>query len=218
MKIKTLLCCTLAMLPLAGTLHAKEKHLLYVASPGLRNYLEYGGMGIVVFDIDDGYKFVKRIPTWDVPSAGQEGGEREGHRGQRQDGRGVREHDQPHGAFDAVSGKKLWDKTYEGGCDRMALSPDGKILYAPSFEGPHWTVVDATTGDVITKIEPKSGSHNTIYVRRRLARVYGGSEVAAAQHRGSEDQHDRRDGGTVRQSDPAVHGKREQHAGVRQRQ
>ena len=32
-------------------------------------------------------------------------------------------------AIDAVSGKKLWDKSYEGGCDRMAISPDGKTLY-----------------------------------------------------------------------------------------
>jgi DNA-binding beta-propeller fold protein YncE len=65
-------------------------------------------------------------------------------------------------AFDAVSGKKLWDKAYEGGCDRMAITPDGKKLYTPSLEGPFWTVVDAMTGDVITRIEPKSGSHNTI--------------------------------------------------------
>jgi hypothetical protein len=31
---------------------ATEQHLLYVASPGTRNYLEYGGVGILVFDID----------------------------------------------------------------------------------------------------------------------------------------------------------------------
>src|SRR5258708_29838158 len=43
------------------------KHFLYVASPGIRNYVEFGGVGILVFDIDAGYKFVKRIPTWDVP-------------------------------------------------------------------------------------------------------------------------------------------------------
>ena len=38
-----------------------EKHLLYVAAPGIRNYLEYGGHGLVVFDMDAGHKFVKRI-------------------------------------------------------------------------------------------------------------------------------------------------------------
>ena len=42
------------------------KRYLYVAEPGIRNYVEYGGVGIIVYDIDAGYKFVKRIPTWDV--------------------------------------------------------------------------------------------------------------------------------------------------------
>src|SRR6266446_3708262 len=36
---------------------------LYVAEPGIRNYLEYGGHGLLVFDIDHGHKFIKRIPT-----------------------------------------------------------------------------------------------------------------------------------------------------------
>src|SRR5688572_26515215 len=43
-----------------------ERHLLYVASPGVRNYVEYGGVGVLVFDMDQGHKFVKRIPTFDV--------------------------------------------------------------------------------------------------------------------------------------------------------
>ena len=41
----------------------KERHLLYVAAPGIRNYLEFGGAGILVFDMDNGHKFVKRIET-----------------------------------------------------------------------------------------------------------------------------------------------------------
>src|SRR5688572_4803306 len=41
---------------------AAEKRLLYVATPGIRNYLEYGGHGVIVFDIDNAHKFVKRIP------------------------------------------------------------------------------------------------------------------------------------------------------------
>ena len=31
-----------------------ERKLLYVAEPGIRNYLEYGGHGVLVFDIDHG--------------------------------------------------------------------------------------------------------------------------------------------------------------------
>src|SRR2546423_5379411 len=47
---------------------AKEKHLLYVASPGIRNYVEHGGVGVIVYDIDAGYKFARRIQTWDEKS------------------------------------------------------------------------------------------------------------------------------------------------------
>ena len=43
----------------------EEKHYLYVVSPGIRNYTEFGGVGILVFDINNNHKFVKRIPTWD---------------------------------------------------------------------------------------------------------------------------------------------------------
>ena len=43
----------------AESLHGR---FLYVASPGIRNYLEYGGHGVLVFEIDGGHRFVKRIP------------------------------------------------------------------------------------------------------------------------------------------------------------
>ena len=66
-------------------------------------------------------------------------------------------------AIDAVTGKELWNKTYAGGCDRMAISPDGKVLYVPELEGPAWHVLNAATGEVITTIETNSGSHNTIW-------------------------------------------------------
>src|SRR5687767_12226053 len=36
---------------------------LYVATPGIRNYLEYGGHGVLVFDIDRDHRFVRRIPS-----------------------------------------------------------------------------------------------------------------------------------------------------------
>ncbi|MDQ6662952.1 MAG: hypothetical protein M3Z23_00995 [Acidobacteriota bacterium] len=66
-------------------------------------------------------------------------------------------------ALDTATDKKLWDRAYEGGCDRMSISPDGKILYVPSFEGPFWDVVDADTGDLVTKVVTNAGSHNTVY-------------------------------------------------------
>lgn len=45
----------------------------------------------------------------------------------------------------------------------MAMAPDGRVIYLPSLEGPHWHVVDAMTGEVIAKIVTNSGAHNTIF-------------------------------------------------------
>jgi len=54
---------------------AKERHFLYVAVPGVQNHypdnnynLRYGGIGILVFDMDHEYRFVRRIPTWKLGS------------------------------------------------------------------------------------------------------------------------------------------------------
>jgi DNA-binding beta-propeller fold protein YncE len=151
-----------AVLALAGMAAAKDQHFLYVASPGLRNYVEYGGVGILVFDIDHGYKYVKRFPTWDVP-AGKPAENVKGIAASARTGKLYVSTINRMAEFDIVTGKKLWDRPYEGGCDRMAISPDGKVLYVPSLEGPFWNVVDALSGNVITKVEPKSGSHNTIW-------------------------------------------------------
>src|SRR6516225_891158 len=49
------------------TLH----HYLYVATPGIRNYLEYGGHGLLVFDMDNNFKFIRRIPTGGLDKTGQ---------------------------------------------------------------------------------------------------------------------------------------------------
>src|SRR6266446_4599962 len=113
MRIAKLLCCLQILLTLS--LAAAEQHLLYVASPGTRNYVEYGGVGILVFDIDDGYKFVKRIPTWDVP----DGKEPENVKGVAASGKTGRIYVSSLNwmiALDMVRGRKIWDKAFEGGC------------------------------------------------------------------------------------------------------
>jgi DNA-binding beta-propeller fold protein YncE len=71
-----------------------------------------------------------------------------------------------------VTGAKPWDKIYEGGCDRLAISPDGKTLYVPELEGPAWHVVDAASGEVTATIRTNSGSHTTIYSADGAGRVY----------------------------------------------
>jgi len=154
----------------ATALAATDGHYLYVAEPGIRNYVEYGGIGVLVFNIDHGYKFIQRIPTWETPS-GKEPENVKGIAASAATGRLYVTTFNRMMALDAVTGRKFWDRAYDSGCDRMAVSPDGKILYVPSFEGPHWAVVDALTGDVVTKVVTKSGSHNTIYSRDG-SRVY----------------------------------------------
>lgn len=136
--------------------------LLYVAVPGIRNYVEYGGVGILVYDIGQGHKLLKRIPTWDVP----EGGAPENVKGIAANGPAGRLYVSTLrrvAAFDLLAEKMVWEVAYDGGCDRLTISPDGQLLYVPSFEGPHWHVVDASSGDVIERIEVGSGAHNTLY-------------------------------------------------------
>ena len=145
-----------------GARSENARHYLYVAEPGIRNYVEYGGVGVLVFDIDNGYKFVKRIPTWET-SAGKDPENVKGIAASAITGRLYVTTFNRAAALDIVAGNKIWDRAYEGGCDRLAISPDGKILYVPSFEAAYWNVVDTATGDVIKRIETKSGSHNTIY-------------------------------------------------------
>jgi DNA-binding beta-propeller fold protein YncE len=65
--------------------------------------------------------------------------------------------------IDLATDKLIWEKKFDGGCDRMAISPDGKTMYLPSLENSFWNVVDCATGDIIKKIEVNKRAHNTIY-------------------------------------------------------
>ena len=141
---------------------AAVKRYLYVAVPGIRSYLGYGGHGILVFDIDNNHRFVKRIPT----------------QGLRPDKtpanvKGVAVSLPMNSIYvstlqslqriDLTTEKIVWEKPFEGGCDRMSISPDGKIMYLPSLEKEFWNVVDCNTGDIIKKIEVFKRAHNTVY-------------------------------------------------------
>src|SRR5262249_32647377 len=101
-----------------------DRRYLYVAVPGIRNYVEYGGVGILVYDVDAGYRFVKRLPTFDL-AAGEAPENVKGIAASARTGRLYVTTPRRLAAFDLVTGKMLWNRTYEGGCDRMALSPDG---------------------------------------------------------------------------------------------
>jgi DNA-binding beta-propeller fold protein YncE len=138
------------------------KHYLYVAVPGIRDYPGYGGHGLLVFDMDDQHRFVKRIATKGFHPDGKPSNVK-----------GIAVSVPLNSIFistieslqriDLATDKLVWEKNFEGGCDRMAISPDGKTMYLPSFENHFWNVVDCATGDIIKKIEVNIKAHNTIY-------------------------------------------------------
>jgi DNA-binding beta-propeller fold protein YncE len=120
---------------------------------------------ISVYDIDAGHHLIKTIQT--VPSVG--------------DVRGV--------AVSAVTGRLyvayrdlsgtgmiyclniyddtiLWSRAVSPGVDRLAINPDGRLLYVPTWEGgsaDYINVVDANTGDVVRQVHFSNRSHDTQY-------------------------------------------------------
>ena len=144
------------------TASAGTRRLLYVAVPGIRNYLEFGGQGLLVFDIDQGHKFLRRIPAPALKPDGAPSNVK-GIVANATTRRLYISTLQKLACFDLLTDKILWEKEYDGGCDRMALSPDGKVMYLPSLEKEHWHVVDALSGDVLKRLEPIPRAHNTVY-------------------------------------------------------
>ncbi|HUR10905.1 MAG TPA: hypothetical protein VM012_06025 [Flavitalea sp.] len=152
-------------IPMKKPVIAKEKtnRFLYVATPGIRDYLGYGGHGILVFDIDNDHRFVKRIKCGGL-----------GKDGKPLNVKGVAVSVPLNSIYvstlesvqriDLATEKIIWEKKYEGGADRMSISPDGKTMYLPSLEKTFWNVVDCKTGEIIApKIEVVGRAHNTIY-------------------------------------------------------
>jgi DNA-binding beta-propeller fold protein YncE len=167
--IALLVLITLSARPLKegdGLKDTKKKtgRYLYVAVPGIRDYLGYGGHGILVFDIDNGHRFVKRIKTQGFHADSTPSNVK-----------GIAVSLPLNSVYvstleslqriDLTTEKVVWEKTFEGGCDRMAISPDGNKMYLPSLEKGFWNVVDCNTGAIIKKINVYRRAHNTIYSR-----------------------------------------------------
>lgn len=137
--------------------------------------------GIAVYDMDAGYRLVKRLDTPDVDRiwgahAHAESGmlyfsfhDATGASGTYE--RGVV-------AYDLVAEKIVWRKFYKPFVDSLEVTPDGKTLYMATGEatgrGTFWFVLDAATGAVKDTIPVFRGAHNTI-VGLDGARVYLGS-------------------------------------------
>jgi DNA-binding beta-propeller fold protein YncE len=148
-----------------------DGRFLYVVCPGIRNYLEFGGAGILVFDIDHGHKFVKRIAT---PASREATPDNiKGVCACAATQRLYFTTTKKLYCVDLQTEETLWEQAPPNGTDRMSITPDGKLLYVPSFEKDTWNVIDAATGNPIASIETKSGAHNTV-VSRDGQRMYLG--------------------------------------------
>lgn len=136
---------------------------IYIAEPGIENDVSYGGVGVLVYDIDNGYELVKRIPTFTVP-VGDEPEQVTGIEASAETHRLYVATTKRLGCIDLLSDQMIWNKELDGGCDRQSLSPDSRTLYVPSFRLDYWNVVDAISGRTIAQVSvTPAGAHNTLY-------------------------------------------------------
>src|SRR5690349_3787232 len=99
---------------------AEEKHYIYMTTP---DGAQAGGSGegVLVFDMDNDHAFVRRI---DVPTF------KNGVRGVNASAATGRLYVTMNGfrmvCMDLKTDAVLWEKKYDTGCDRGAITPDGK--------------------------------------------------------------------------------------------
>jgi hypothetical protein len=162
-----------------------EKHFLYVATPDAAQPEETNA-GVLIFDINNGHRFVRRV---DIPVF------KEGIRGFCANAATHRGYytttNHLLGCLDLATDKVLWEKRYEVGCDRAAITPDGKKLYVPTGwwlrgEKSGWLVVDGATGDVLKHLRVGDQAHNTV-MSLDGSLVFGGTETMLTTIRTSDD-------------------------------
>ena len=151
---------------LAGRAPAAEpQHFLYVALPGSVDALADRSIRLLVFDIANNHRFVRRIPLW---PAGR-GDDPETVRGMAVSARNERLYISTTlrlAAIDLKSDKIAWEKRYEGHCcDRIAVSPDGQTIYAPASGSAKWYVIHAATGELRASVGVTGWPRQTIYSR-----------------------------------------------------
>src|SRR6266576_3174805 len=153
----------LAILSFPSFAHADSalKRYLYLSTP---DGAQPGGSGtgILVFDIDDGHRFVRRI---DIPIF------KEGLRGfcgnAKRHAVYYSTTSRRLGAFDLETDKIVWERQYDLGCDRACITPDGKKLYVPTgwwWKGTNsgFFVVNPDNGDVLKRLTAGPAAHNSI--------------------------------------------------------
>ena len=142
---------------------SQTKRYLYISTPDAAQKNYVSGQGILVFDLDQGHKFVRRI---DIPAF--KGGLR-GFTGNLKTHRAYFSISDGHrvGAFDLETEKVVWDKTFDAGADRSSITMDGKKIYVPTG---YWylgadggmLVLNADNGELIKRITVGPAAHNSL--------------------------------------------------------
>ena len=138
---------------ISQTTKAGTQRYLYVALPGADDSDPNRSVRIVVFDIANAHRFVRRIPL----RAAARGDEAEAVRGTAaspQTNRFYVSTTKRLMAIDLITDHVIWEKSYQDRCcDRIAVSPDGRTIFAPAFGSARWFVIDAPTGELRTVID-----------------------------------------------------------------
>jgi len=144
---------------------AQEQRYLYVALPGSDDANPDRAVRIVVFDIANAHRFVKRIPLWPA-SRGEDAEAVRGMAASARAGRLYISTTRRLAAIDLKTDKIIWERSYEDHCcDRMAVSPDGQTIYAPAFGKAKWYVVHAANGELRAAIGVTGWPRETMYSR-----------------------------------------------------
>jgi hypothetical protein len=137
------------------------KRYLYVSTPDAAQPVPGAPKGILVFDIDDGHRFVRQI---DIPF-------KEGLRGfcgnAKRHAVYYSSTNRRLGAFDVETEKILWERQYDSGCDRACITPNGEKIYAPTgwwlrSTNSGFLVIDPKTGALLKRLPAGIAAHNSI--------------------------------------------------------
>ena len=175
-RIQFILAFSLILPTLAAADSHDVQRLLYMSMPDGAQKEGRSKAGILIFDIDNDHKFVRRI---DIPIF-EEG--LRGFAGNLKD-HSVYYSSTNHrlGRFDIESEEKVWEQVYDAGCDRSSVTLDGKKIYVPTGwwykgEDSGFLVVDGETGKLLKRLKVGPQAHNSI-VNLSGTKVYLGTET-----------------------------------------
>lgn len=138
------------------------KRYFYMSTPDGAQKEGRSGNGILIFDIDNGHKLVRRIdvPIFEEGLRGFTGNLKAHSVYYSTSNRRV-------GSFDLEKERVVWEKTYEVGADRSSITLDGGKIYVPTgfwnrAEDGGLLVVNAQNGDLIKRIPVGPEAHNSI--------------------------------------------------------